>query len=443
MKDIRSIHSQAMELMRKAKDHLENRDKESYLLNIQAALELEKEAAYGLLTNFESEPTRSVLFRSAANLAYNLGQYEEAEKLIYQALAGSPHPEIKVELLQLKEMIEVAFVRELSANDITEYSYITVIKANAVNLKVEPKTDRYSKAVVVDSIVDFLKNVQTSYKNFAEVLFRKNFGQDDYPNFDNVLSSFKKDSSLLMVDLNFQSFGVGLVADTSIMNYKFDTTEKFATFKSTLFDGFKKDVLFADLNSEQFQNELAAKYDEMERSQIYSAIVNSLDSKSDYKVSISDQDFKFKVRDLPTVSKKTQTFLKPKIVKAEEVEKELLIKRTMELTDADGHKRTKLQTELLSYAEFSINISDIKHKEVEMQIYFSEPYNLKMIFQENTFSINDTFFEILVESQDFKEIQKMYEIALLNRYHALSTKAELTVDEQIILQNMKSSFLVS
>lgn len=443
MKDIRSIHGRAMELMRIANQHLENRDKESYLLNTRAALELEQEAAFELLTNFDSEPTRSVLFRSAANLAYNIGDHVLAEKLIYQALAGSPHSEIKAELSSLIDKIEIATVQELSVNDVTEYNYVNVLKGNAVNLKVEPKTDKYSKAVVVDYIVDFLKNVQTSYKNFAEVMFRKSFGEDDYPNFESALTSFRKDTNLLMVDLSFQSFGVGLVADTEIMSYKYDMTEKFSNFRKSIFDGFKKDVLFADLNSEEFQKSIANKYDDTERTKIYASIVNSLESKADYKVSISDHAFKFKVKDLPIVNKKTQSFLKPKVTKPEDVEKDLRIRKTMELTDAEGNKLTKLQTEYLNYAEFSVYISDVKNKEIDIQIYFSEPYNIKVIFEGNTFSINDTYFGIYVENQDFKEIQKVYELALSNKYILLSTSADLSVDEQTILDNMKSTFLVS
>lgn len=443
MKDIRSIHGRAMDFMRVAKQDLENRDKDNYLKNTQAAFDLEQEAAYALLSNFESEPTRSVLFRSAANLAYNLGQYNKAEKLIYQALSGSPHAEIRAELLSLKESIECAYDLDLSTNDITEYSYINVIKENAVNLKVEPKTDKYSKAIVLDSIVDFLKNVQTSYKNFAEVLFRKTFSENDYKDFDGVITNFKKESNLLMVDLKFQSFGVALVADTSIMNYKFDTSQKITDFKSTLFDNFKKDVLFADLNSEKFHQEIEKKFNKTERSKIYSSIANSLDNKSDYRVSISSQDFKFKIKDLPIVNKKTLSFLKPKVNKPEEIEKELLIKRTMELTDSKGSKKMKLQTEFLSYAEFSIAIANIKHKELAIELYFSEPYNLKIIFEENLFSINDPFLEIYVENQDFKEIQKSYELVLGKMYQSLVSKNELTVDEKTLFDNMNSLFLVS
>ncbi|HEX4374544.1 MAG TPA: hypothetical protein VHZ50_14680, partial [Puia sp.] len=161
------------------------------------------------------------------------------------------------------------------------------------------------------------------------------------------------------------------------------------------------------------------------------------------KVSITDKDFKFKVKDLPSVNKKTLSFLRPKITKTEEVEKELLIKKTMELTDSEGNKRTKLQTEFLSYAEFSISLSDVKNKEVDLQIYFADPYTLKIIFEGNTFSIDDTFFEIYVENQDFKEIQKTYEIALSYKYLELSTLIDLSVDQQTLLQKMNSTFLIS
>lgn len=44
------------------------------------------------------EPTRSVLFRSAASLAYSAGDYHEALDLADEGLAGSPPSEIADEL---------------------------------------------------------------------------------------------------------------------------------------------------------------------------------------------------------------------------------------------------------------------------------------------------------------------------------------------------------
>ncbi len=49
------------------------------------------------------EPTRSVLFRSAATLAFDCGKVEEAERLVLRALLGDPPPEIESELKALFE----------------------------------------------------------------------------------------------------------------------------------------------------------------------------------------------------------------------------------------------------------------------------------------------------------------------------------------------------
>jgi hypothetical protein len=59
----------------------------------------------------ESEPTRSVLHRSAASLALEFGEHRGAEKLIAAALAGEPPREIAEELRDLLE--KVNFQRHL------------------------------------------------------------------------------------------------------------------------------------------------------------------------------------------------------------------------------------------------------------------------------------------------------------------------------------------
>ena len=65
------------------------------------AFELEKQAALSLLTDFDREPTRSVLFRSAGSLAMNCKKYREAEKLFAQGLAGEPPRRIMLQLRAL------------------------------------------------------------------------------------------------------------------------------------------------------------------------------------------------------------------------------------------------------------------------------------------------------------------------------------------------------
>jgi len=77
MKEIKKIHNEAINLVKQANIVLEKGDRMSYLSLIEQAYFLEKEAAYELDSLITEEPTRSVLFRSAANLAFLCGKYEE------------------------------------------------------------------------------------------------------------------------------------------------------------------------------------------------------------------------------------------------------------------------------------------------------------------------------------------------------------------------------
>lgn len=81
------------------------------------AYELEKEAAYLAKQENIGEPTISVLFKSAASLALNCDQFNEAEKLICIALYGEPPFEIAEELRNLLE--ELYFERHLQLHGIS------------------------------------------------------------------------------------------------------------------------------------------------------------------------------------------------------------------------------------------------------------------------------------------------------------------------------------
>lgn len=69
------------------------------------ALELEEKAANQLVSNYEAEPTRSVLLRSAASLAIDCNELRKAERLVALALSGNPPEEIADELRDLLERV--------------------------------------------------------------------------------------------------------------------------------------------------------------------------------------------------------------------------------------------------------------------------------------------------------------------------------------------------
>lgn len=69
------------------------------------AYKYESKAARMLADDLSIEPTRSVLYRSAASMAVTCKEFDDAEKLIAEGLAGNPPAEMAEELRQVKEWL--------------------------------------------------------------------------------------------------------------------------------------------------------------------------------------------------------------------------------------------------------------------------------------------------------------------------------------------------
>jgi len=115
MKSIRELHKKAMDLaemafVAKLRGNLEKADQLS-----QQAFEYEAQAARLTPDEPSSEPTRSVLYSSAASLALDCNEFREAERLIAAGLAGYPPEEIAEELRELFERVNCQL--HLSSDD--------------------------------------------------------------------------------------------------------------------------------------------------------------------------------------------------------------------------------------------------------------------------------------------------------------------------------------
>jgi hypothetical protein len=129
---VNDLHPQAMDLAEMAFWHRDRGDEEKAKSLFADALRLEQQAALLLPAQRESEPSRSILFRSAASLAYNCGDYETADWLIANGLAGFPPPEIKEELKALYD--DVNFMRHLADRGISlsENQWLMTIWGSAI-----------------------------------------------------------------------------------------------------------------------------------------------------------------------------------------------------------------------------------------------------------------------------------------------------------------------
>jgi hypothetical protein len=107
---------------------------------LKRALSFEKAAADSVATRVDLEPTRSVLHRSAANLAPRVGDHATAIQYVDAGLQGHPPTEIKLELQIVREQALV--LKALTA----EYRR----KAPPRKTLVQQILDRYRSAIPVD-----------------------------------------------------------------------------------------------------------------------------------------------------------------------------------------------------------------------------------------------------------------------------------------------------
>lgn len=105
MNNLNELHQQAMELAEQAFAARRQSDLTAARSLARQAYQLEQQAA----ALSQTEPTRSVLHRSAATLALDCGEYREAERLIAAALAGSPPPAIANELREVLDSVYKAW----------------------------------------------------------------------------------------------------------------------------------------------------------------------------------------------------------------------------------------------------------------------------------------------------------------------------------------------
>ena len=101
MNEMREKHNRAVDLKEEV-DVARLREKGKML----EALELETEAANA--TSVDMQPTHAVMFRSAASIAVQCGEYGKARRLIDKGLEGEPPGEIADELRELRGDCEKA-----------------------------------------------------------------------------------------------------------------------------------------------------------------------------------------------------------------------------------------------------------------------------------------------------------------------------------------------
>jgi hypothetical protein len=171
MNKITELHNEAMALVDRSLVLKLQGELEPSNRLLHQAFEKESEAAQLVATEIQLEPTRSVLFRSAASLALQCGKTREAEKLISMGLSGQLPEEIAEELRDL--LVEVYFERHLQLRGII----------------LDPNDFRFSMSGpavgtgIANSgqFIDRVKTVETIVYRFGERLAGKRYREHGRP----------------------------------------------------------------------------------------------------------------------------------------------------------------------------------------------------------------------------------------------------------------------
>ncbi len=418
---IQDLHREAIEFAKKAQIEFENENFEEYESLTLKAYELEKKAAEFLKNSFNSEPTRSVLYRSAASLAFKCEKYTEAIDLITQALQGNPFEEIKTELLDiLKNAVGI------KSQAIKTNNYLESLRKRSVSVKLEEKSNKYAGAFVISHVAEFLKNLNQSYQNYAEAQFVKAVDKDLLTDFEYTLSKFKSQSHLLGSNTSFSSFGINISADKSVMDHLNVYTSEYTEMKSNLFSEFKEDVLYPEYEDPSFQERISEKFTDEERRKIFSPVLKSITKSKNYKISITDYEFKSELKEFKPPNNTIKNTLTPVILIPKEEEADTSL--TKKIEQITGNKKKTIFTENIKYFEQELSLPHLEFE--KKKIYFNDSHVILLIFEDNYYSIEDDTYRIVVSNKDYDGLLAFYSKSFIEKLDKMLLTIDILSEEE-------------
>jgi hypothetical protein len=153
MSTVRDQHREAMDLADRADLEKRRGNLDSARQLYAEAFELEKSAAIPFASRYNDEPSRSILYRSAASLAIDSQQFDEAERLIATALSGFPPPDIADELRDLLEQIYFQRHLRLHGMELTSNELQVSMSGHEVSTGVIPSEVFLTRIKDVEKVV--------------------------------------------------------------------------------------------------------------------------------------------------------------------------------------------------------------------------------------------------------------------------------------------------
>lgn len=156
MSTVRELHDKAMNLSQLAFVAREQGDYEKADALAREAYTFESQAADLIPFDKSSEPTRSIMYLSAASLAYQCKEFHEAQRIVSKGLSGYPPIRIEQELKNLFEKSNLEYHLQTKEIEIEEEVLNLSFKGNAVGYGMIPYTEFFNR---IDKLYTLIERV--------------------------------------------------------------------------------------------------------------------------------------------------------------------------------------------------------------------------------------------------------------------------------------------
>lgn len=318
-------------------------------------------------------------------------------------------------------------------------NYLETLKSNAIFFKIDSEEVMFDRTLEIDNIYDFLKNLNSSYRNYLKIDFQKRF-ENVLPTktINKIYKQVLRYTSLRLVDLEFASFSFGVATD-QIMGKDQIEHKDVADWRRDVLSHYKNEVINIDFNSKEEVEALLNKFSDRERKKIFEPLISSINSK-DYKVSITNPKFERK-KTYSRIPKSTVDVLFPAVNPEDEepsFEVMQIIIPVDKSKDSFTIKRKQLEEDLFSTVkrDFPFTVDGIDfHNEYR---HFNNPIIVQVEAEEggHRFYVSYDPLNISLVVNEFKSIRTMFVQALgelYGQYLDLLDQKETNEYETIII----------
>ena len=433
MTSSKDLHRQAMDLVTGALALKAKADFSGYVRMMKQALPLETAAAELMIDELDAEPTRSVLFLGAANIAWACRDTEVTKRMITLGLKGNAPLKMTDDLIRLLQDVTYA---ERTESDLSpeRFHYLDALRDKALNIRIKAKTGSHSDAVILRYGTHTLNKIDASWSAFVMNSYVNTFAIDATAKDALIIPALvRKDAPMLIANLTFRSFGVSLVSDTCLMSQS--VVKKQQRWRETLFDEFKDDVFNVDYQSTRDRSRILRKFSDEQRRESYGPILPLMKESNGFAISILDKEFNPNTeRVLRPVDVTSSSELTPPATKPEPPEK--VLTKAVYFSNPNSTKvseRDFIDKEELDYLAITRRVSLVESSSGSLR--FQSELEIPIVYERPYFSINDHRFGLSVQDKEISAVMELYAARLVQMYDALGklTEAELTEDQRRII----------